>query len=135
MNKEEIKTKEENKQKIEAEDNINNMKEELLERREGRTSEWIEYSGTFTEFESEDVREIKKIVAAFHNARINCETDNEISFEDVLLTKGTESIETVKHYFGEFCKQHPHIKIEITASYIEYTPYDVITIQGDKIKI
>ena len=97
----------------------------------------IEYSGTITEIKPEDFEEIKKIVAAFHNTPISVETDNGISFGDTIVSHKSgepEPIDVIKKHFGEFCRQHPHIEMEIMARYIEQTPCDIITIQDGKIE-
>lgn len=95
----------------------------------------IEYSGTIAEFKPEDVEEIKKIFAAFHNTPISCVFD-EIRFGDTIVSHkgGEEPIDAIKKHFGEFCRQHPHIEIEIMARYIEQTPCDIITIRDGEIE-
>ena len=47
---------------------------------------------------------------------------------------GEEPIDAIKKHFGEFCRQHPHIEMEIMARYIEQTPCDIITIQDGEIE-
>lgn len=99
-------------------------------------TEDIEYSGTITGFKIKDVKEIKKIVAAFYNTPISYETADEITIGDVIIHRKDEPFpaEAVKRHFKDFCKRHPHIEVQIMARYIEHTPYDLITIKGNEIE-
>jgi len=48
---------------------------------------------------------------------------------------GATCEELIKDVFCQFCKMHPHIEVSVTASYVEHSPYDEITIKGEDIKV
>jgi len=98
-------------------------------------SETIDYWGIVRNYKPEEKIEIIELIEEFQDATIEYDVgDIEFSVASGWRGGGYSCEELIGGHFGEYMKKHPHIELEVIATYIEHAPSQTINIKGEKIE-